>query len=304
MTQHDDLEASAALPSVALLGTGIMGNGMARNILRAGLPLRVWNRTLGKAAPLEAEGAVVAGTPAGAVKGADVIVTMLSDGPTVLDAMTAAAGGLAPGQVWAQTSTVGLEALETLAAFARGQELAFIDSPVQGTRKPAESGQLLVYAAGPGETPDPARARAYAQLVFDAIGRRTFWLPEVGGASRLKLVANSWVIAMTNAAGEAIALAQRLGIDPRLFLDTMAGSALDSAYLQAKGTAILDGDFAPNFTASLAGKDARLVVAAAREAGVRMDLAEAAAERYRRAVAQGHGDEDMAAAYFASFDGG
>ena len=295
------MEPSTAVPSVALLGTGIMGNGMARNILRAGLPLRVWNRTPGKAAPLEAEGAVVAGTPADAVKGADVIETMLTDGPAVLDVMTAASGGLAPGQVWAQASTVGLEALEPLIAFARDCGLAFIDAPVQGSKQPAETGQLLVYAAGPGEGPDPVRARASAQRVFDAIGRRTVWLPAMGDGHRLKLVGNSWVIALTNAAGEAIALAQRLGIDPRVFLDAVAGGPLDSAYLQAKGTAILDGDYTPTFTVNLAVKDARLVVDAARQAGVRVDVAAAGAERLRRAADQGHGEEDLAAAYFASF---
>jgi len=301
MTQHDAPESQADVPTVALLGTGIMGSGMARSILRAGLPLRVWNRTPGRAVPLEAGGAAVAGTPAGAVRGAGVIVTMLADGPAVLDVMTEASGGLAPGQVWAQTSTVGLRALEPLVAFARDRGLAFIDAPLQGSKQPAETGQLLVYAAGPDEGPDPVRARASAQLVFDAIGRRTFWLPAVGDGHRLKLVGNGWVIALTNAAGEAIALAQGLGIDPRLFLDAMAGGPLDSGYLQAKGTAILNGDYTPTFTVTLADKDARLVVDAARQAGVRVDLAAAGAERLRRAIDLGHGEEDLAAAYFASF---
>jgi 3-hydroxyisobutyrate dehydrogenase len=300
MTQQD-----GPMPTVALLGTGIMGNGIARNILRAGLPLRVWNRTLSKAAPLEAEGAVLAGTPADAVKGADVIVTMLADGPAVLDAMTAASEGLARGQVWAQTSTVGVEALEPLVSFAYERGLVFIDSPVQGTRQPAESGDLLVYATEPApEGPDPARARAHAQIVFDAIGRKTVWLPEVGDASRLKLVANNWVLAVTAAVGETIAFAQRIGVDPQLWLDTVRGGVMDNAYMQIKAAAILNEDFEPNFTVTLAGKDAQLIVDAGNAAGVRMDVAEAGAARMRRAAAQGHGEEDMAAAYFASFGGG
>lgn len=291
------------VPVVALLGTGIMGAGMGRNMLRSGLPLRVWNRSSEKAVPLEADGATVAQNPADAVRGAHIVVTMLSDGPAVRDTMASAADGLAAGQIWAQASTVGPAMLEPLAAFAREHGITFIDSPVLGTRQPAEAGQLLVYAGGPDEPADKRdRVRARVQPVYDAIGRDTVWLPKAGDASRLKLVANSWVIALTNAAGETVALAQRLGVDPQLFLDTIAGGSLDSPYLRAKAASILSDDFTPSFALTLAAKDTSLVLDAARGAGVRMDLAEAAAQRFRRAAEQGHGSDDMAAAYFASFD--
>jgi 3-hydroxyisobutyrate dehydrogenase len=290
-------------PTVALLGTGIMGGGMGRNIARAGLAVRVWNRTLSKAVPLEAEGAALAATPADAVRGADIIVTMLADGPVVLDAMTAAADGLAPGQIWAQASTVGPEALTSLAAFARQHQLTFIDSPVQGTRQPAETGQLLVYAAGP-DLPDSERdqVRVRVEPVFGAIATKTVWLPGVGDASRLKLVANSWVIALTAATGETIAFAQKLGVDPQQFLDAIAGGATDSPYLRAKAEAIMKDDFTPSFPLKLAAKDAGLIIAAGEGAGAHMDVTKAAAERFRRAAAGGHADDDMAAAYFASFE--
>jgi 3-hydroxyisobutyrate dehydrogenase len=290
-------------PTVALLGTGIMGGGMGRNIARAGLPVRVWNRTLSKAASLEAEGAVLAATPADAVKGADIIVTMLADGPVVLDAMTAAADGLAPGQIWAQASTVGPDALTSLAAFARQHQLTFIDSPVQGTRQPAEAGQLLVYAAGP-DLPDSERdqVRVRVEPVFGAIATKTVWLPAIGDASRLKLVANSWVIALTAATGETIAFAQKLGVDPRQFLDAIAGGATDTPYMRAKAAAIMKDDFTPSFPLKLAAKDAGLIIAAGEGAGAQMDVIKAAAERFRRAAAGGHADDDMAAAYFASFE--
>ena len=289
-------------PTVALLGTGIMGGGMGRNIARAGLPVRVWNRTLSKAAELEADGAVLAATPADAVQGADVIVTMLADGPAVLDTMTAAADGLAPGQIWAQTSTVGPDALTSLAAFARQHKLTFIDSPVQGTRQPAEAGELLVYAAGP-DLPDSERDQARARVgpVFGAIGSKTVWLPGVGDASRLKLVANSWVLALTVATGETIAFAQKLGVQPQQFLDAIAGGATDSPYLRAKAAAIMKDDYTPSFPLKLAAKDAGLIIAAGQGAGAHMDVTKAAAERFRRAAAAGHADDDMAAAYFASF---
>jgi 3-hydroxyisobutyrate dehydrogenase len=130
------------------------------------------------------------------------------------------------------------------------------------------------------------------------------WLAaEAGAASRLKLVVNSWVLALTTGAAEALALAKGLDIDPRLFLQLVSGGPLDSRYLQAKGSAILAGDFSPNFTVELAGKDARLITEAADSAGIRLDVAPAVAGRFRRAAELGHASEDMAATYLASFDG-
>jgi 3-hydroxyisobutyrate dehydrogenase len=288
-----------AQPSVALLGTGIMGLGMGRSMLRAGLPVRAWNRTQARAQPLEADGAVIAKTPADAVRDADVIVTMLSDGPAVSEAMTAAAPGLREGQVWAQASTVGEAGLQPLAELASKHSLLFVDAPVLGTRQPAEQGALTVFAAGP-DAAGPVLAP-----VFDAVGRKTVWLgTEAGTASRLKLVVNSWVLAVTTAAAEALALARGLDIDPDLFLQAVAGGPLDCAYLQSKAAAILSGDFSANFSIELAGKDARLVTEAGSAAGIRLDVAPAVAGRFRRAAELGHADEDMAATYFASFGGG
>jgi 3-hydroxyisobutyrate dehydrogenase len=294
-------EQATSAPSVALLGTGIMGAGMARSMLRAGIPLRVWNRTRSRAEPLEADGAIVSDSPAEAVRGADIIVTMLADGPAVLDAMTAAVPGLSPGQIWAQTSTVGVSWLEELAEFARDRGIVFLDAPVLGTREPAERGQLTVFAAGPGEASESIRERV--RPVLEAIGQKTVWLDEVGTATRLKLVANSWVVALTNAIGESVALARGLGVDPEAFLRAMSGGPLDCTYLHVKGHAILSNDFTPSFSAALAGKDAGLVVEAAEAAGLRLDGASAVRERFRRAAALGHGEDDMAAVYFASFDG-
>src|SRR6201999_554982 len=116
-----------AKPGGALLGTGIMGAGMGRNLLRAGLPLRVWNRSRERAEPLAGDGAVVAGRPADAVDGADVIVTMLADGPAVAQVMSDAEPGLAAGQVWVQASTVGIDWTDQLAGLGRDRGLGYLD---------------------------------------------------------------------------------------------------------------------------------------------------------------------------------
>ncbi|MBH1933347.1 NAD(P)-dependent oxidoreductase [Streptomyces sp. AV19] len=283
-------------PTVAVLGTGIMGTPMARNLVRAGLAVSVWNRSRAKAEPLAADGARVAGGPAEAVRGAGVVLTMLHDAEAVLDVMRQAAPGLEPGAVWVQSTTAGLDALDDFAAFAAEQRITFVDAPVLGTKAPAEAGALTVLAAG------PEAVRSSLAPVFEAIGSRTVWLDGEGAASRLKLVLNSWVLTVTHGTAEALALAKGLGVEAADFLDAVAGGPLDMGYLRAKaGLVLKDALTPPSFATTTAEKDARLIVAAGERAGVRMDVAAAGAERFRRAVAQGHGEEDMAASYFASF---
>ncbi|WP_328869230.1 NAD(P)-dependent oxidoreductase [Streptomyces sp. NBC_00287] len=286
--------------TVAVLGTGIMGAAMARNIARAGHTVRAWNRTRAKAEPLTDEGALVVDSPAEAVRDADVVLTILHDGPAALDVMRQAAPALRPGTAWVQSTTAGIEAHTPLADFAREHQLAFYDAPVLGTRQPAEAGQLTVLAAGPVE------GREKVTPVFDAVGARTVWTGEdgaAGTATRLKLVANSWVIAATAAAGETLALSRALDVDPQHFFELIAGGPLDMGYLRAKSGLILEDRLSPaQFAVSTAAKDARLIVEAGERGGIRLDVAAAGAARLERAAAQGHGDEDMAAAYFASFD--
>ncbi|MBT2383627.1 NAD(P)-dependent oxidoreductase [Streptomyces sp. ISL-11] len=284
--------------TVAVLGTGIMGAPMARHLARAGLDVRAWNRTREKAEPLASDGVRVVGSPADAVRDADVVLTMLYDGPAVLEAMEAAVPALRAGTVWAQSTTAGLDGLEELDAFAREHGLVLVDSPVLGTKQPAEEGKLTVLAAGPD------RVRAVLAPVFDAIGGRTVWVgTENGAATRLKLVINSWVLTVTHGTAEALALAKGLGVDPAGFLDAVEGGPLDMGYLRAKARLILDDALTPpSFATETAEKDARLIVEAGERAGVRLDVAAAGAERFRRAAERGHGREDMAASYFASFD--
>ena len=282
-------------PTVALLGTGIMGAGMARSMLRAGLPLRVWNRTRAKAEALQPDGAVVADSPAGAVRGADVLVTMLPNADVVEEVINDSAPGLREGQVWAQTSTVGPPGVRQLARVAEQHGLVFVDCPVLGTRKPAEDGALVVFVAGPDE------ARDRLEPVLDAIGQKSLWLGEPGMACRLKMVANSWVLAVNTATAETMGLARALDVDPNLFLDAVSGGTLDCAYMRMKAAAILKQDFTPSFTVALAHKDADLVVQAGQSGGIYMDIGYGAARKLDRAARYGHADEDMAAAYFGNF---
>ena len=174
---------------VAVLGTGIMGAPMARNLLKAGFRVRVWNRTLDKARVLAAEGADLAETPAGAVREAAFLITMLTDTAAVLAVMGQAAESVPDDAVWLQTSMD--TDVECVAGLAEDHGITFVDCPVLGTRETAKRGRLVVLASGPGDALDRA------QPVFDAIASKTVRLgPEARGVSRMKLVASAWTVAL------------------------------------------------------------------------------------------------------------
>lgn len=281
---------------VAVLGVGVMGTPIARNLARKGFVVRAWNRTRAKADALAIDGVAAFDTPAGAVDGAHVVVTVLNDADSVLQAMQAAAPALARGTPWVQISTVGVRGIASLAAFAQAHGLVFYDAPVQGSRQPAEQAQLVVLASG------PASARAQVQPVFDAIGRRTVWVADdgsTGASSRLKLALNHYAFALTHAVAESLKLAGSLGADPRHVIDVVSGGPMDNAYFQAKGALILNDDFRPAFTIVNAVKDATLIAQAARDAGMQADIANASLARFQRAADAGHGDQDMAASFLA-----
>jgi 3-hydroxyisobutyrate dehydrogenase len=280
-------------PTVALLGTGTMGAGMARNIAGAGIPLRVWNRTRAKAEPLAEAGATVADSAADAVRGADVVITMLFDVESVEAALGDARDGLGAGTVLLQQSTVGVAGADRLAGLAEELGLVYVDAPVLGTKKPAEDGALVVLASGPND------ARARVEPVLEAIGSRTVWVGEAGQGTRLKLVANSWVLTVVEGIAEALTLATSLGVEPRQFLDVVKGGAMDAPYVQLKGAAMLAGDFAPAFGLDGAAKDAGLIVEAARAAGADLGVLEAVQQHFARALDAGYGDLDMSATYLA-----
>jgi len=278
-------------PSIALLGTGTMGLPIGRNLLAAGMPLRVWNRNADKAEPLSEQGAEVARSAGDAVSGADVVITMLYDGDSVAEVMRQAAGRFAPSATWLQLTTVGVQAAEQLAELADELGLIYVDAPVLGTKQPAEQGELVVLAAGPEDI------RPTCQPIFDVIGSRTLWLDRPGEASRLKLVVNAWVFAVVEGIAESLALAEGLGLDPKLFLAAVRGGAMDAPYVQLKGNSMLAGDFAPSFGLSNADKDAQLILHAAQLAGVEIPITQAAHEYFARAVEDGLGEQDLSATF-------
>ncbi len=280
--------------TVAVLGAGgTMGRPMARNLARAGFSVRAWNRSVEKARELEHDGATVLEQAEQAGEGADVVLTMLSDTDAVLGAVRPALEAAGDAVLWLQMSTLGEEGTDRCLELARELGVSIIDAPVLGTRQPAEQGKLVVLASG------EERLRPGADPVFDAIGHRTIWVGDAGAGTRLKLVANSWVLTVVEACAEMIALARGLDVDPALFFQAIEGGTLDLPYLRMKGKAILEEDFEPLFRLRLAAKDARLITESASAHGLELPLF-AAIARQMAAGVEAHGEEDMSATYFAA----
>ncbi len=279
-------------PAVALLGIGTMGSGMARRMLDLGFPVNVWNRTSGPVTALTEHGATARATPTEAVAAAEIVVTMLPNGDTVADVMLR--GGtldaLRANATWAQMGTIGFEATERLAAEVarRRPDVMFVDAPVSGSREPARNGRLLILASGPDRSHDSVDA------VFAALGQRTLWLGRAGIASRLKLVLNAWLAFEIEAAAEASALAERLGIPYAVLADAVVGGPLASATALAKLARMERGDYSADFSLEWALKDLDLALASSGAETTPVVLA--IAERWRRLVAQGHGHFDISAA--------
>jgi 3-hydroxyisobutyrate dehydrogenase len=268
---------------VAFLGTGAMGAPMARNLAAAGHDVRAWNRTRERAENL---GAAVCSTPAEAAEGAEVLVTMLSDGPTTGATVD---GILAPGLVWAQMATVGLDWTSRLAESAADAGAQFVDAPVIGSTPAAEAGELIVFASGPGDAIDRA------EPVFSAVATETLRLGDADAASRLKLVFNFWTLGLVAHTGEVLALAEGLGVGGERFLELLAGGFADSAYAQMKGKKMLAEDWSPMFKLALGRKDLALAIDAASAAGVELTVAPAVIEAMDRAIERGYGEGDTAA---------
>jgi 3-hydroxyisobutyrate dehydrogenase len=188
---------------------------------------------------------------------------------------------------------VGLSGTARCADLAERSGLSFVDAPVLGTKEPAEQGKLVVLASG------PEALRDRLQPIFDAVAQRSMWVGEAGGGTRLKLVVNSWIVAVVEGAAETIALAEGLGLDAGLFLEAVEGGPLDMPYLRNKGAAMAARSFEPSFRLALAAKDAGLVEEAAERHELDLPLLSVVRRRLDEAVPE-HGDKDMSATFLTS----
>jgi len=282
--------------TVAVLGTGTMGAPIARNLLDAGFTVRVWNRTMAKAAVVGGD-ALRTSTPSEAAAGADVVITMLADGVAVEQVMTGPTGPLsmlAAGATWIQMSTIGAEWTDRLASLTARHDIAFVDAPVSGSSAAAEKGELVILASG------ATTVRSRVEPIFDVLGHHTLWLHRAGDGSRLKLALNNWLAVLVEGMVETLTLSEALGIDPHLLLEAIGDGPMASQYALAKGAAMLSGEFVPGFPLRHATKDAELALNAAHRHGVELPLTNALLPRWYEAIAADHGGDDVASAITAA----
>jgi 3-hydroxyisobutyrate dehydrogenase len=274
---------------LAVLGLGTMGQGMVSSALRAGIPTVVWDRNVDVARRFVESGAEAAETPTGAVEAVDVAITMVTDASAVTSIATdlGMLDALPPGAVWAQMSTIGVEATEAIGTTVaqRRPDVVFLDAPVSGSKVPAEQGRLTIFASGAKKAPPKV------EPVFAALGQRTIWLGPVGAGSRMKIVNNTLLAFGAEGVANSLALAHRLGLDTSLVLDAFEGGPLLSPWEAGKFRRIDEGDYSPEFPLRLALKDVHLAL----EHGGPEQFAVLAslAREWETVVEQGGGDDDV-----------
>jgi 3-hydroxyisobutyrate dehydrogenase-like beta-hydroxyacid dehydrogenase len=272
---------------LAWLGLGQMGVPMAKRLVSAGHDVTVWNRTASKTESLVEAGAAAAGTPAEAVEGADVVITMLTGPDAVRDVLFGDAGaahGMKPGSVLVEMSTVGLEVRVLAAELPDAVEI--VDAPVQGSIGEATEGSLRIHVGGSEEAYEKVRP------VLEAMGDPRRY-GGVGSGAAMKLVMNSTLGGVLTAFAEAFALGRAFGLDQEALLDNLEQSPVARPAGQVRGR-LVSGDWSPRFKLSLAEKDMRLVQEAAKDIGVQMRSTDAALARFEEAVGE-FGDQDYTA---------
>ena len=274
-------------PNIAFLGSGLMGAPKCQNLLSAGLPLTVWNRSLAKAEPLAKRGAVVAGSPQSAVADADVVITMLSDGPAVAAVMfeQGAADAIREGATHIDMSSIGAdEAIEHAKRHAdRG--VRYLDSPVSGGTRGASAGELAIMAGGDAET------FAAMQPVFAALGQATHVGPN--GCGQLAKLANQVIVAITiGAVSEAFILAGGGGADRAKVREALQGGFASSRILTEHGQRMVDRAFEPGGPAKFQLKDLRNALSAAERLGLDLPITKLLHNLFDAMVQSGKGDMD------------
>lgn len=264
-----------AQPKIAFLGIGLMGNHMARNLLKAGYALNAWNRTISKAEALAVDGAEIARTPADAVKDADYVITMLSDGPTVRDMFftNGLCQQMKAGACLIDMSSIKASEAREHAAEMRATGCNHLDAPVSGGTKGAEAGSLAIMVGGAEEV------FAKAKPVFTPMGRPVRVGPD--GSGQLSKLANQTIVAVTiGVVAEAMLLAEKGGADPAAIRDALKGGFADSVILQQHGERMTTGNFEPGGLTKFQLKDINNALEEAGHHGLTLPLTEQIQQRY------------------------
>jgi 3-hydroxyisobutyrate dehydrogenase len=253
--------------TVGFIGLGIMGRGMAANLLKAGFQVCVWNRTASRAEALLEAGATLAKDPADLARRCEVIITCVSDTPDVERVILADGGvieGAAPGSLVIDMSTISPEATRAIAARLLERGIYMLDAPVSGGSEGAARGTLSIMVGG-----DAAQVER-AMPFFQAMGKTVTHVGGAGAGQTVKLVNQILVVVTMLGVGEALLLAQAGGLDLEKTLAAVSGGAAGSWMLSNRGPQVIKRDWRPGFTIDLQQKDLRLVLEAGKSLGVPM----------------------------------
>ena len=279
-------------PSVAILGLGIMGSGMANRLLSANFPLTVYNRNREKCIPLASAGAVLADSPREAASRSQIILSMVADDAASRNVWMGKEGalvGASAGSVLIESSTLSGDWIRELAAKGAERGCQFLDAPVMGTKPQASSGQLVFLVGGSVEALDAARP------VFSVLGRDVVHLGPTGSGALMKLVNNFLCGVQAASFAEAMSMVDAGGLEHAKAVSILTGGAPGSGIVKRVAERIAANDFTPNFALRWMAKDLAYALRDAASRGIALQTAASALAVFQQAVAEGHGDEDFSA---------
>lgn len=277
------------MAKIAYLGMGIMGSGMAANLVDAGHDVTVWNRTKQKCKPLEEKGAKVADTPSDAIAGAEVVMYCLADDDAVSDVVFGEDGllaGAAAGQLFVDMSTVHPDTSRREATAYEAKEASFVDAPVFGTKPHAAGGELWIVAGGSRDDMDRLKP------LFEPISQSVHHMGDVGKGASMKLVGNMVVASMMETLGEAMTLAKKADLPMDEVLEVLDETDFQSPLFKGVGSSVLDRNFETSFALKWMLKDANLIAAFARDLNVPAPAASVVCEQLKASVNQGWGEDN------------
>ncbi|WP_034250718.1 NAD(P)-dependent oxidoreductase [Bifidobacterium crudilactis] len=276
--------------NITVLGTGIMGGGIATVAASKGFSVTAWNRTVERAQALEGPGLKAEAELAAAVSNADVIAIVVFDAASVVDVLERSYQAAPADAVWIQMSTIGTEGSAKVREFAKAHDLHLIETMMMGSKDQANSSQLILI--GGGEQTLFEQAAPF----LDAISKKLVHCgPQVGDGTAVKLACNLWLGCITAAACQSVKVLERQNVDPQLFLDVIAGGTSDSPYAHIKGGKAITKDYSPQFEVSALEKDLGLMKAVMDSVGFRNDLLSLVMDLYAQSDGKGHAHDDISA---------
>jgi 3-hydroxyisobutyrate dehydrogenase len=277
---------------IAFLGTGTMGEGMARRLMGAGFSVTVYNRTASRAAPLGQLGAHVAATPAEAARDADVLIAMLADDVASREVWLGQHGALTtarPGSICIECSTLTVAWVKELAADCASRDLQFLDAPVGGTKSHAAEGQLRFFVGGKAATLEAVRP------VLAPMSQGIYHVGPVGAGVTVKLINNFLCGVQGAALAEGLAWLQRTGLDAKTVIPALLEGPAGSPMVKTLCSRHEKKDYTPNFQLHLMAKDLAYAFAEGKHHGITLQTATAALFRFTQADKAGLGHEDFSA---------